>query len=162
LRGLEFRRVLFRVARGARGRGGWGCGGGARRGGRPWGAGGSPARVAAAAPPPRCAGSGRGAWRGGGAAAAPPPCAACGLGPPRQALLPAPAGRQVDTHQGEEGRLVVGLGFKVERRYYARGLTRVVGIDEVGRGPLAGPVFAAAVLVTSETRLIRGVDDSKV
>ena len=56
----------------------------------------------------------------------------------------------------------MGLGFKVERRYYARGLARVVGVDEVGRGPLAGPVFAAAVLVTAETRLIRGVDDSKV
>ncbi len=56
----------------------------------------------------------------------------------------------------------MGLGFKVERRYYARGLNRVVGLDEVGRGPLAGPVFAAAVLVTPETRLIRGVDDSKV
>ena len=56
----------------------------------------------------------------------------------------------------------MGLGFKVERRYYARGLTRVVGVDEVGRGPLAGPVFAAAVLVTQDTRLIRGVDDSKV
>jgi len=56
----------------------------------------------------------------------------------------------------------VGLGFKVERRYYARGLVRVVGIDEVGRGPLAGPVLAAAVLVPEGTRLIRGINDSKV
>ena len=56
----------------------------------------------------------------------------------------------------------MGLGFKVERRYYARGLCRVVGVDEVGRGPLAGPVLAAAVLVPEGTRLIRGVDDSKV
>ena len=56
----------------------------------------------------------------------------------------------------------MALGFKVERRYYARGLTRVVGVDEAGRGPLAGPVVAAAVLVPEGTRLIRGVDDSKV
>jgi len=56
----------------------------------------------------------------------------------------------------------VGLGFKVERQYYARGLRRVAGVDEAGRGPLAGPVVAAAVLVPEGTRLIRGVDDSKV
>jgi ribonuclease HII len=56
----------------------------------------------------------------------------------------------------------VGLGFKVERRYFSRGFTRVIGVDEVGRGPLAGPVLAAAVLVAVDTRLIRGVDDSKV
>lgn len=54
------------------------------------------------------------------------------------------------------------LGLKVERGYFARGLARVAGVDEVGRGPLAGPVVAAAVLVHEGTRLIRGVDDSKV
>ncbi len=36
----------------------------------------------------------------------------------------------------------------------------VVGIDEVGRGPLAGPVYAAAVILNPE-RLPRGIDDSK-
>jgi ribonuclease HII len=54
------------------------------------------------------------------------------------------------------------LGLRVERGYFARGLGRVAGVDEVGRGPLAGPVVAAAVLVHEGTRLIRGVDDSKV
>ena len=54
------------------------------------------------------------------------------------------------------------LGLKVERSYFARGLSRVAGVDEVGRGPLAGPVVAAAVLVLQDSRLIRGVDDSKV
>ena len=54
------------------------------------------------------------------------------------------------------------LGLRVERSYFARGLTRVIGVDEVGRGPLAGPVVAAAVLVAQDSRLIRGVDDSKV
>ena len=54
------------------------------------------------------------------------------------------------------------LGLRVERSYFARGLLRVAGVDEAGRGPLAGPVVAAAVLVDEGTRLIRGVDDSKV
>lgn len=54
------------------------------------------------------------------------------------------------------------LGLRVERGYFARGLLRVAGVDEAGRGPLAGPVVAAAVLVDQTTRLIRGVDDSKV
>ena len=54
------------------------------------------------------------------------------------------------------------LGLRVERSYFARGLFRVAGVDEAGRGPLAGPVVAAAVLVDERTRLIRGIDDSKV
>ena len=54
------------------------------------------------------------------------------------------------------------LGLRVERNYFARGLLRVAGVDEAGRGPLAGPVVAAAVLVDERTRLIRGIDDSKV
>jgi len=54
------------------------------------------------------------------------------------------------------------LGLRVERSYFARGLRRVAGVDEAGRGPLAGPVVAAAVLVDEGTRLIRGIDDSKV
>ena len=54
------------------------------------------------------------------------------------------------------------LGLRVERGYFAHGLKSVAGVDEAGRGPLAGPVVAAAVLVGADTRLIRGVDDSKV
>ncbi|MCT4785767.1 ribonuclease HII, partial [Exiguobacterium aestuarii] len=34
-----------------------------------------------------------------------------------------------------------------EREWKAEGFTRIVGVDEVGRGPLAGPVVAAAVLL---------------
>ncbi|HKC45559.1 MAG TPA: ribonuclease HII, partial [Burkholderiales bacterium] len=37
---------------------------------------------------------------------------------------------------------------------------RRCGVDEAGRGPLAGPVFAAAVIL-QPTRRIRGLDDSK-
>ncbi len=42
----------------------------------------------------------------------------------------------------------------------ARGFTFVAGVDEVGRGPLAGPVVAACV-VASEPLFIRGLNDSK-
>jgi ribonuclease HII len=37
----------------------------------------------------------------------------------------------------------------------------IAGIDEVGRGPLAGPVVACAVIMPPDERAIRGVDDSK-
>ena len=37
----------------------------------------------------------------------------------------------------------------------------LAGMDEVGRGPLAGPVVACAVVLPADMRAIRGVDDSK-
>ena len=37
----------------------------------------------------------------------------------------------------------------------------LIGVDEVGRGPLAGPVVAAAVLFPARARRVRGVRDSK-
>ncbi|HEX9268802.1 MAG TPA: ribonuclease HII [Candidatus Limnocylindria bacterium] len=49
-----------------------------------------------------------------------------------------------------------------EKELWARGLVRVVGCDEVGMATLAGPVVAAACLVTPEVRLIRAVRDSKL
>ena len=42
----------------------------------------------------------------------------------------------------------------------ALGLTRVAGVDEAGRGPLAGPVYAAAVILDPALP-IPGLDDSK-
>jgi len=39
--------------------------------------------------------------------------------------------------------------FRFERELLDRGLTRVAGVDEAGRGPLAGPVVAAAVVLPS-------------
>lgn len=48
-----------------------------------------------------------------------------------------------------------------ERRAYHQGLRRVAGIDEAGRGPLAGPVVAAAVVLPSGLEL-PGVKDSKM
>lgn len=47
-----------------------------------------------------------------------------------------------------------------ERRCYEKGYKLIAGVDEVGRGPLAGPVVAAAVIL-GEGLLIPGVNDSK-
>ncbi len=49
-----------------------------------------------------------------------------------------------------------------EKALWKQGLLRVVGVDEVGMAALAGPVVAAACLVTPEVKLIRRVRDSKV
>ncbi len=53
-----------------------------------------------------------------------------------------------------------GLDCTFERARWASGISRVAGIDEAGRGPLAGPVVAAAVVFPREV-WIQGVDDSK-
>ncbi|MBE1294435.1 MAG: ribonuclease HII [Rhodobacteraceae bacterium] len=50
--------------------------------------------------------------------------------------------------------------FSLEEAAYARGLSRVAGVDEVGRGPLAGPVTAAAV-VLDPNNIPAGLNDSK-
>ena len=47
-----------------------------------------------------------------------------------------------------------------ERKYRAEGAAFIGGVDEVGRGPLAGPVVAACVVLPESFDLI-GVDDSK-
>ncbi len=49
---------------------------------------------------------------------------------------------------------------RYEQAAHGRGFTLVGGIDEVGRGPLAGPVVAACV-VASGPLMLRGLDDSK-
>jgi ribonuclease HII len=48
-----------------------------------------------------------------------------------------------------------------EQELRARGFQAVAGVDEVGRGPLFGPVFAAAVVLSPE-RPVRGLNDSKM
>jgi ribonuclease HII len=50
--------------------------------------------------------------------------------------------------------------LEYERRFWGRGLF-VAGVDEAGRGPLAGPVVAAAVILPHGV-LIEGADDSKL
>lgn len=44
---------------------------------------------------------------------------------------------------------------------WQRGESRVVGVDEAGRGPICGPVVAAAILVPVGCSLIQGIRDSK-
>ena len=48
-----------------------------------------------------------------------------------------------------------------ERALWVEGRGLVAGVDEAGRGPLAGPVVAAAVVFPLDCRAIRGLDDSK-
>ncbi|MBQ9729610.1 MAG: ribonuclease HII [Clostridia bacterium] len=52
--------------------------------------------------------------------------------------------------------------LRYERALMEKGYAFVAGVDEVGRGPLAGPVVCAAVIMPMEKEnLIEGVDDSK-
>ena len=56
------------------------------------------------------------------------------------------------------------ISWDVERGYLARGIRHIVGIDEAGRGPLAGPVVAAAVMFPLSDELPSDcfkLDDSK-
>ncbi len=48
----------------------------------------------------------------------------------------------------------------IEPHLYARGYSIVAGIDEAGRGPLAGPVVSAAVILKKDS-IIEGLNDSK-
>ena len=50
--------------------------------------------------------------------------------------------------------------FSLEASLRARGLLVIAGVDEAGRGPLAGPVSAAAVILPPHWRC-KGLDDSK-
>ncbi len=54
----------------------------------------------------------------------------------------------------------IKMDYTYEHDAYLRGCTAVCGIDEAGRGPLAGPVYAAAVLLP-EGLVIDGLNDSK-
>ena len=49
---------------------------------------------------------------------------------------------------------------KIEEELYANGTTSIAGIDEAGRGPLAGPVVVACVVMPRDS-MIEGVNDSK-
>ena len=55
---------------------------------------------------------------------------------------------------------MTGPDFSYERAAMDRGFSRIAGVDEVGRGPLAGPVTACAV-VLDMSRIPEGLNDSK-
>ena len=63
-------------------------------------------------------------------------------------------------HQGELFSALPLDTLTFEKVAYSSGFTCVAGIDEAGRGPLAGPVMAAAVILPVGLKII-GVDDSK-
>jgi ribonuclease HII len=50
--------------------------------------------------------------------------------------------------------------LEYEERFWSRGISRIAGVDEVGRGPLAGPVVAAAVILPPSV-FVPGARDSK-
>jgi ribonuclease HII len=71
----------------------------------------------------------------------------------------------IDTTLQETIRQWINMGSdnpgSIERNLYRMGYRSIAGVDEAGRGPLAGPVVAAAVIFPSDTR-IDGVRDSKL
>lgn len=64
----------------------------------------------------------------------------------------------IQAELGEDFRLETMLRY--EKELYSQGKTLIAGVDEVGRGPLAGPVIAAAVILPNNCK-IRGLNDSK-
>ena len=66
--------------------------------------------------------------------------------------------KKLDAIRKEEQRLELINTY--EKEAYSKGYLYIGGIDEVGRGPLAGPVVAAVVVLTYNTK-IEGIDDSK-
>ncbi|MEG0291613.1 MAG: ribonuclease HII [Anaerovoracaceae bacterium] len=60
----------------------------------------------------------------------------------------------------EKQKLRLAEMREYEEKLYAKGIELIVGVDEVGRGPLAGPVVAAAVILPRDFDIL-GIDDSK-
>ena len=66
--------------------------------------------------------------------------------------------RELQKQVDEDLRLEKILTY--EKELYAQGIQLIAGVDEVGRGPLAGPVVAAAVILPKNCK-IPGLNDSK-
>ena len=49
---------------------------------------------------------------------------------------------------------------QIEKEFHNKGIKYIAGIDEAGRGPLAGPVVVASVIMPEDS-MIEGVNDSK-
>ena len=76
------------------------------------------------------------------------------------------SGKKIDQKADKQQKLRKGViaisppSFRRERALIRRGLWPIAGCDEAGRGPLAGPVVAAAVVLDPK-RIPKGIDDSK-
>lgn len=66
--------------------------------------------------------------------------------------------KRLEKEAQEKERFTKMLAY--EREYYAHGVQYVAGVDEAGRGPLAGPLVIAAVILPRDT-FIAGLNDSK-
>lgn len=66
--------------------------------------------------------------------------------------------KAIQSEIDENLRLEAMLSY--EKEFYAQGISLIAGVDEVGRGPLAGPVVAAAVILPKNCK-IKGLNDSK-
>lgn len=66
--------------------------------------------------------------------------------------------RQLEKQEAECRRIKNMM--RIERIYHDKGYVRIAGTDEAGRGPLAGPVVAAAVILSTDMDL-SGINDSK-
>ena len=66
--------------------------------------------------------------------------------------------RELQKQVDEDLRLEKMLAY--EKELYAQGIDLIAGVDEVGRGPLAGPVVAAAVILPKACKIL-GLNDSK-
>ena len=66
--------------------------------------------------------------------------------------------KEIQKQVDEDLRLEKMLAY--EKELYAQGIDLIAGVDEVGRGPLAGPVVAAAVILPKGCK-IPGLNDSK-
>ncbi len=66
--------------------------------------------------------------------------------------------KRLEKEQAERVRFSKMLEF--ERKYYAEGAELIAGVDEAGRGPLAGPLVIAAVILPQDV-FISGLNDSK-
>ena len=66
--------------------------------------------------------------------------------------------RELQKQVDEDLRLEKMLAY--EKELYTQGIQLIAGVDEVGRGPLAGPVVAAAVILPKACK-IPGLNDSK-
>lgn len=66
--------------------------------------------------------------------------------------------KEIQKRLDEDERLEGMLAY--EKELYTQGIQLIAGVDEVGRGPLAGPVVAAAVILPKACKIL-GLNDSK-